>query len=59
MMKENWLVLSQSVRILTWKNYRLAYGSPPALCGWLDRAYFEEINNWYHVILVYASDLFA
>ena len=28
--------------VITWKNYRLAYGSWPALCCWLDRAYFEE-----------------
>ena len=45
LIKETWLVLSRRVRILTWKNCRLACISHPALCCWLDWAYFEEIKQ--------------
>ena len=43
--KENVLILSRRVWILLWKNYCLAYGSPPSLCYWLDQAYFEETKQ--------------
>ena len=38
--KDNWLALSQ--RVLIWKNYRVTYGSPSALCFWFVRAYSGE-----------------